>query len=162
MAKSRVLSVFLFVSLFTLGFTSHAQVAATPAATSAATSTTHGPKTDSAEMCTSLDGMKRAVRGFAGSSSFFIQASRIPGTRSTVMTGYTFVKDAAGASQLNEISFDIFEIMAETFGGVAQPRAQWKAAFEETYRGRVTVYDAAGKVFGTFPMDCSAAVIEFQ
>lgn len=118
-------------------------------------------KTDSAEICTSVGGRQQVVRSFGG-DTFFVIASRDPSARPLVKDKYSYKKEAGGTSEMNEVSFDMFELIAETFGGVKQPKDQWKAAFEELFDGRITVSDETGKSVGTFTMTCHAATIEFK
>lgn len=117
---------------------------------------------DSAEICTSADGRARAVRGFEGSGSFVVQIPRDRSARPVIKNGYTTQKDPAGRTERVEVSFEIFDLMTETFGGVSRPHEQWKATFQETYDGRVTILDETKKTVGTIPMNCQAAVIEFK
>lgn len=118
-------------------------------------------KSQSAEICTSLTSRQQVVRGFKAGESFFVEVGRDPAAQPNVKEGYTFKHDPTGVTKRNEVSFDMFELMAEPFGGAPRLRAEWKAAFEEIFDGKVTVFDDKGKAVGTYVMSCNAAIIQY-
>ena len=115
----------------------------------------------SAEICTSVTNRQQVVRGFNPGESFFVEVGPNPAVQPDVKEGYTFQRAASGVTKRNEVSFDMFELMAEPFGGAPRARTAWKTAFEEIFTGKVTVFDDKGKAVGTYDMECNAAIIQY-
>ena len=119
-------------------------------------------KTKSAELCTSNDGRIQVARSFDPSETYFVEAPRAPGAKPEINEGYTFSREASGFTQKNEVSFDMFELMVEPFGGAPMLRTEWLKTYEEIFEGKITVLDTAGKKVGTYVVSCNAAVVEFM
>lgn len=117
--------------------------------------------TQSAEICTSLTNRQQVVRGFNPGESFFVEVRDPSAAQPDVKEGYTFKRDPSGVTKRNEVSFDMFELMAEPFGGTPRVRTEWKATYEEIFDGKVTVYDDKGKAVGTYVMSCNAAIVQY-
>ena len=115
----------------------------------------------SAEICTSVTNRQQVVRGFNPGESFFVEVGPHPSARPEIKEGYTFQREASGVTKRNEVSFDMFELMVEPFGGTPRARTAWKAAFEESFTGKVTVFDDKGKAVGTYEMECNAAIVQY-
>lgn len=119
-------------------------------------------KADEAELCDSFDRRYRVVRVFSNPFSFFIAVGEDPRVEPEVKEGYSHVQEAGGVLYRAPVSSEIFELMAEPFGGILKPRDQWQATFEKVFVGKITVYDATGTLVVTFEGQCNTASVQFK
>lgn len=116
---------------------------------------------DSAEICTSHDGRQRIARPFGETKALFAESGRDPRVRPEVKENYSYTKDPAGLAMKSAVDKEMFELMAEPFGGTTQPKDKWIATFEATFQGNIKVFDDLGKHVGTFLMSCNSAIVEY-
>lgn len=116
---------------------------------------------ESAEVCTSLDGHYMALRGFGDTTGILVIYDKDPKVKPVEKEGYTFKKDPSGTTQKNEVTFDMFELMAEPFGKATKPESMWKKAYEVLFDGQVTIIDDKQRELGTIPMNCNAAMVDY-
>ena len=116
---------------------------------------------DSAEICTSHDGRQRIARPFGETKAIFSETGRDPRVRPEVKEDHSYTKDPVGLSTKSAVDKEMFELMAEPFGGTAQPKEKWVTTFEASYEGKVKVFDDLGKHVGTFLMSCNSAIVEY-
>ncbi len=116
---------------------------------------------DSAEICTSHDGRQRIARLFGETKAMFAEVGRDPRVRPEVKENYSYTKDPTGLASKTAVDKEMFELMAEPFGGTAQPKDKWVATFEAYYQGNIKVFDDLGKHVGTFVMSCNSAIVEY-
>ncbi len=136
-------------------------LAASLAAIAALTTESAFAAIDSAEICTSHDGRQRIARPFGETKALFAESGRDPRVRPEVKEGYSYTKDPMGLSTKSAVDKEMFELMAEPFGGTAQPKEKWGATFEASFQGNIKVFDDLGKHVGTFLMSCNSAILEY-
>ncbi len=119
------------------------------------------PKSKSAEICASVDGKIQVLRGFIAGETYFVEAPKKPTDQPEVKKGYVFKRESGGFVQRSSVSFDMFELMVEPFGGAPVVRAQWLKTFEEIFEGKIAVTDDKGVKVGIFDVACNAAIVEF-
>lgn len=117
-------------------------------------------QSETAEVCSSKDGVYTVVFGFGETLGHVIFRAD-PALKPVVLSGFTLRKESGGVMTRNEVSFDMFEVIAETFGTVSKARSQWRRTFESSFVGQVTVIDDKAREAGTIPMKCNAAIIEY-
>ncbi len=116
----------------------------------------------SAEVCTSLDEQIMTIRGFGETLGTLVVYNADPTKKPVVKDGFTFRKDAGGITRKNDVTLEMFELMAEPFGSTTlKPRALWKKAYEVLFDGKITVIDDQAKELGTVPMTCAAAMVDY-
>lgn len=125
-------------------------------------SSTASAAMDSAEICNSQDGRQRVARPFGEPKAFFAEVGRDPRAQPTVKEGYSYTKDPEGFALKNPVDPEMFELMAEPFGGTLQPKVKWTATFEGYFEGNVKVFDDIGRHVGTYLMTCNSAVVEYN
>jgi hypothetical protein len=101
-----------------------------------------------------------AIRGFGETTGTFVAYSD-PAKKPAVKEGFTFRKEPGGVTQKNDVSFEMFELMAEPFGKTSKPASMWKKTYEVIFDGKITVIDDKAKELGTIPMSCNAAMVDY-
>ena len=127
---------------------------------SAELSTASGVKSMDAEVCHSIDGRYILARGFEQSVGLFIDLSEKPEPKPR--EGYRYEKLAGGFTVKNPVEADMFELMAETFDGVAVPQALWAGTYEVRFEGKVQIMDPQGQTVADVEVTCSAALLEYN
>ena len=150
------LGSFLLGSISALVFTLAAVAA------EAAAPVTDTASSDFAEVCNSLDERVMTIRGCGETHGTLVVYNADPTKNPVVKEGFTFRKEAGGVTRKNDVTLEMFELMAEPFGATTvKPRALWKKAYEVLFDGKVTVIDDQAKELGTVPMTCAAAMVEY-
>ncbi len=117
---------------------------------------------ESAEICSSLDEQIMTIRGFGDTLGTFVIYNPDPTKKPIVKEGFVFRKEAGGVTRKNDVTLEMFELMAEPFGSTTlKPRALWKKAYEVLFDGQITVVDDQGKDLATVPMTCAAAMVDY-
>ncbi|CAN5534383.1 hypothetical protein BH10BDE1_BH10BDE1_18060 [soil metagenome] len=119
-------------------------------------------KTDSAEFCSSTDGRFEIVRDFTGGENYLVLAPQDATSKPIVKQGFTYVKQAGGVTQKNEVTFEMFELMVEPFDNEPKDQSKWAKTYEELFNGKVAIVDDKGKTIATVTANCHAAVVDFK
>ena len=142
---------FLLGSIFALVFAApFAQAAPIAAAAS-----------ESAEICNSLDDQVMTIRTFGETLGTLVVYNPDPTKKPAMKDGFTFRKEAGGVTRKNDVTFEMFELMAEPFGATLKPRAVWKKTYEVLFDGQITLIDENSKELATMPMTCASALVEY-
>lgn len=131
-------------------------------ATSPVVAVSSSLKTDSAEFCTSTDGRFEIVRDFTGGENYLVLAPQDGTSKPIVKQGFTYVKQAGGFTQKNEVTFEMFELMVEPFDNEPKDQTKWAKTYEELFVGKVAINDDKGKTIATVAANCHAAVVDFK
>ena len=158
-SKVLVASVFVLSGVVATQAFAIAPMVATPPPLVAVASTL---KTDSAEFCTSTDGRFEIVRDFTGGESYLVLAPQDASGKPIVKQGFTYVKQAGGSTQKNEVTFEMFELMVEPFDNEPKDQTKWAKTYEELFSGKVAIVDDKGKTIATVTANCHAAVVDFK
>ncbi len=124
--------------------------------------TSPGLKSDSAEFCVAIDGSRQLSRGFSTTETYYAEQPSDPRKRPEVKEKYRYEKSTTGKSVKNAVEPEMFELMAEPFGGSPQPQALWTGAYEILFEGKVSIFDNNNQHVGTFLMKCNGALLEFN
>lgn len=121
-----------------------------------------GAKSDRAEVCTAVDGKRQIVKPFGTDKVYYVEAPTDPRAKPQVKENFGYMKDAAGVATKSVIEPELFDFIAEPFGGVAIPKTVWAGTYETLFEGRVQIMDDRGTVLGTFVMKCNGALLEYN
>ncbi len=124
--------------------------------------TTPGLKSDSAEFCVAVDGSRQITRGFSTTETYYVEAPTDPRKEPEVKEKYRYEKDSAGKTTKNAVEPEMFDLMAEPFGGSPQPRMLWAGAYEILFEGKISIFDNNNQHVGTFVMKCNGGLLEYN